>query len=220
MTILDRNLALDTSTTMLQQILDEQKQDDFPVDVVIIDPRAKAIVGSENEEVVIKAFCDNIDVILKNNPGLSIIIVTHMGKDPSKGAIGHSRYLGWLDTNIDIVKDARKTCNKELHISGRDAEKTNISLNFRYPLHEVIAVEVQERKQKVSAAANLITSLLASGEMEEQEVRRLARTAGHSDYAIWTALRELKQTHEIESIQSTGSGNRKLLRLTSKDKSP
>ena len=65
-------------------MLDECQARNFKVNVLILDPRARLVARSENEEVVIKALCDNADTLLANNPGLSVVIVTHMGKDPHK----------------------------------------------------------------------------------------------------------------------------------------
>ena len=76
-------------------------------------------------------------------------------------------------------------------------------------------IEAQVRKQKVSDARQFFLSQLATGEVEEQELRRLARAAGHSDYAIWTALKELRTAGEIEDAKAGGQGNRKILKLTS-----
>ena len=87
---------------------------------------------------------------------LSVVIVTHMGKDPTKGAIGHSRYSGWLDTEIRINKSPKLRCDKELEIIGRDIEKAIISLNFSYPRHYVMNIEEMARKTKVEAAKEFI----------------------------------------------------------------
>jgi len=138
-----------------------------------------------------------------------------MGKDPSKGAIGHSRYVGWLDTSIDIVKNKNILPNKTLEISGKDAEKMEIGLDFNYPIHKVTEIEAQVRRKKVNAAGEFFISQLAAREMQEQELRRLARAAGHSDYAIWTALKELRTAGKIEDAKAGGQGNRKILKLSS-----
>ena len=97
----------------------------------------------------------------------------------------------------------------------RYTEKTDIGLDFVYPVHRVTHIEAQVRKQKVSDARQFFLSQLATGEVEEQELRRLARAAGHSDYAIWTALKELRTAGEIEDAKAGGQGNRKILKLTS-----
>ena len=213
-TILDRNLALDLGVVSLQEILDECKATKYKVDVLFLDPRARLITGSENEEVIIKRFCDNVDTLLANTPGLSVVIVTHMGKDPTKGAIGHSRFSGWLDTEIRIVKNTGQKFNKQLEIIGRDVERAVISLNFSYPMHYVVDTEEMARKTKVDVAKEFIASELSHGEETEQQLRVEARKQGITDYAFHTAIRELKDSGEIEAIPAGGQGNRKLLKLT------
>jgi len=88
-------------------------------------------------------------------------------------------------------------------------------LDFAYPVHRVTRIEPQIRKQKVSDAKQFFLSQLATGQMEEQELRRLARAAQHSDYAIWSALKELRTAGKIEDAKAGGQGNRKILKLTS-----
>jgi len=212
MTILDRNLSIDLGTAILQEMLNVSKTKGFPVDTIILDPRARTVIKSENEEVTIKALCGNIDIILKNNPGLSIILVTHMGKDPTKGAIGHSRYSGWLDTEITIKKSPYLACNKELVIVGRDIERATLSLDFAYPLHNIVYIEEMARKTKVTSAKEYIITKLSGGEETEQQLKIEARRQSITDYAFNTAIRELKDEKQIEAIQS-GQGNRKILRL-------
>ena len=215
-TILDSNLNLDLDTALIQRILVKCIAKDFKVDMLILDPRARSISGSENEEVIIKHFCDNIDTLLTDNPGLSIVIVTHMGKDPTKGAIGHSRYSGWLDTEIRIIKNPNPNI-KELEIFGRDVEKAKITLNFSYPLHDVVIEEQHVRETKVDEAKAYILACLAEHVRAEQKLRLSAREKGHTDYAFHTAIRELKDEKRIKSVQARGRGNRKLLKLDKED---
>jgi len=210
-TIIDTNLGIDNGTGMLTELLEKARQDGFPVDVLILDPRARCVAKSENEEVVIKALCDNVDKVLKSNPGLSVIFVTHMGKDPTKGAIGHSRFVGWLDTDIKIVKDQKLLSGKKIEIKGRDTEQTEIGLKFHYPLHSVVEVEEHTRRQKVHSCSQFIQSQLAGtgGEMEAQKMRQLAFSNGHSDYAFWQARTELLEQGRIRIEKASGQGNRK-----------
>ena len=212
-TILDKNLDLDTSVKAVQSVLYSCASQGFKVDMLILDPRARLISGSENEEVIIKRFCDNIDVLISNNPGLSVVIVTHMGKDPIKGAIGHSRYSGWLDTELKITKHPKLLKIRELEITSRDAEQATIQLEFSYPLHEVVAEEQFVRKTKVGEAKAYILARLAKKVISEQKLRLSARAKGHTDYAFHSAIRELKDEKRIKLIQAKGRGNRKLLKL-------
>lgn len=216
-TTLNRNLNIDLNTNLIQRILDECMAKGFKLDILFLDPRARSISGSENEEVIIKHFCDNIDTLLTNNPGLSIVIVTHMGKDPTKGAIGHSRYSGWLDTEIKIVKSTRQDCDKLLEIVGRDTERTTIGLDFEYPMHYVVPAEQLVRKTKVDTAKEFILSHLVDSSMTEQQLRTEAMGHSITDYAFHTAIRELKDEGKIKAMKAGGQGNRKLLKLVNVD---
>jgi hypothetical protein len=211
-TLLDRNLSLDLSTDQIAGLLKHCQNNDSKIDVLIIDPRARAITASENEEVVIKRFCDNVDSLLSDNPGLSAIIITHMGKDSSKGAIGHSRFSGWLDTEIKISK-SEKVHEKILNIIGRDTEKAVIPVNFKYPIHELAPEEKTIRQSKVGEAIKFIKSSLSDGAKPEQQLRADARAKEITDYAFHTAIRELKDDRIIITVKAVGQGNRKLLKL-------
>jgi hypothetical protein len=216
-TILERNLALDIGVNEIQKVLNECKADGTRIDLLILDPRARLISGSENEGVIIKHFCDNVDTLLSQNIGLSVVIITHMGKDPTKGAIGHSRFSGWLDTEITVVKSDKMLSNKELHIVGRDVEKSVVPLEFDYPLHKVVAMVQMERESTVDVAKKFILAKLSTSEQTEQQVRTMAKGQKITDYAFHTAIRELKDMHSIEALPAGGQGNRKLLKLVDKD---
>ena len=85
---------------------------------------------------------------------------------------------------------------------------------FDSPLpHRVTAIEETIRKQKVDQAKRLMLTQLANGEMTRQELERLARTNNHTHYAYATALKELVELGQIESVQAPGAGNRKSFRV-------
>ena len=215
-TILHKNLSLDEGIKELQDVLDYCRSDGYEVNVLILDPRARLIRGSENDEQAIKSFCDNIDRLLAQNRNLSVVIVTHMGKDPSKGAIGHSRFSGWLDTELKIVKDNRH--DKILDIIGRDFEATKIALDFNYPIHVVSEDQQIERKTKVDEAREYILTRLGEHLRSEQKLRLNALKQGITDYAFHTAIRELKDEGWIKSVQAKGRGNKKILKLVDRNK--
>jgi RecA-family ATPase len=217
-TILDRNIALNDSVDCVQNILDHCKAKGCTVDTLVIDPRARAIDGSENEEIEIKRFCDSVDRLIAKNQALSVIIVTHMGKDPAKGALGHSRFTGWLDTDIKIVNNPKVKCDKQLSITGRDAESATITLDFECPLHIVNKDEEFVRKSKVEKAREFIISELQKKPKSRQKLRRKAMKAGHTDYAFNAAIRQLKDEGCLTSVQDKGPGNRKLMKLVKQEK--
>ena len=213
-TIRSRNLAIDEDIDRVQKILDKCTTKGFRIDTLFIDPRAKVIRGSENEETTIKDFCDNIDKLLAKNPGLSVVIVTHMGKDPTRGAIGHSRFSGWLDTEISIsMPKSEEKFDKRIEIIGRDAEDATMALNFKYPMHYVDVAEQFVRNEKVNAAVKFIIEQLGEKVRSQQKLRQKAMIKGISDYAFYKAIRELKDQKRVKSVQAKGVGNKKLLKL-------
>lgn len=103
--------------------------------------------------------------------------------------------------------------NKELHIVGRDVERSVIPLDFSYPLHEITGILEVARESKVDTAKKFIVTQLERSEQSEQQLRIDAKGRNISDYAFHTAIRELKDETKIEAIPASGQGNRKLLRL-------
>ncbi len=211
-TILDENLSLDDDFFRVQELLNECRNRGCRVDVLFIDPRARVIKASENDEFTIKGFCDNIDKLITENAGLSVVIVTHMGKDIAKGALGHSRFTGWLDTEVKIGK-AKSNADKRIEIIGRDAEQTSFDLEFFYPLHNMNIAEQFIRNDKVEEAKQFIVGHLGLKPKYQQRLRRLALYKEISEYAFNRAIRELKQEKRIKSIKVKGPGNKRALKL-------
>ncbi len=214
-TILERNLAMDASVLTIQSILNQCKAEDCKVDVIVLDPRARLVASSENDESNIKHFCDNVDSLLVANPGLSVIIVSHTGKDVNRGPIGHSRFSGWVDTEVRILRSPGMLSDKELEIFGRDIEREKLAVDFSYPRHYLTSIQIEEKKSKVEQAQEFIRSELAISDCLEQELKAKARHQNITDYAFNTALRMLKDKGSIESVHAGGQGNRKLLKLSS-----
>jgi hypothetical protein len=214
-TILNRNLALDECIANIQTILDQCRANGFVVDTIFLDPRARSVSGSENEELVIKRFCDNVDKLLTANQGLSTVIITHMDKDSTKGAIGHSRDIAWVDTEVKISKHLKEENHNLLEITGRDAEQVSITLNFKYPLHAVDNAQQMIRKSRVDEAKEYILKLLGSKPQPQQQLRQQAMQHNITHYAYSTAIAELKTEKRIKSVQVKGPGNKKILKLDS-----
>ena len=98
-------------------------------------------------------------------------------------------------------------------ITGRDAESITLTLDFEYPLHTVNEAEEFVRKSKVEEAKAFIVNELDEKVRSRQKLRRKAMKAGHTDYAFNAAIRQLKDEKCLKSVQSKGTGNRKLLKL-------
>jgi len=212
-TILDQNLRIDDSNEKVQALLDKCKTEGFNVDVLILDPRARLIAGNENEGTVINEFCENIDKLLRRNRRLSVIIITHMGKNWSKGAIGHSRYSAWLDSEIKLTKTGEVLGRKDVEIIARYGDGANFTIDFSYPLHRLISEDEIARKVKVNEARKFILKQIADGTIPEQDLRNDARKHNITEYAFQTAVRELKVKNRVETLPAGGKGNKRLLKL-------
>jgi len=92
------DLSLDMHTYELDEILSQSIVDGFTVEVLIIDPRWKAIRRDSNQDEVLNAFCVNMDKLIKRY-GLTVIIVHHEGAGtPSdKAGKGSTVFDAWLD---------------------------------------------------------------------------------------------------------------------------
>lgn len=212
-TILDENLRIDDSMEKVQGLLDTCKAGGFEVDVLILDPRARLIAGNENEGTIINDFCENIDKLLRKNPRLSMVIITHMGKNWSKGAIGHSRYSAWLDSEIKLTKTTGVAGRKNVEIIARYGDGASFSIDFSYPTHRLIPADEMARKVKVNEAKKFILKQLADDTVSEKELRNDARKNNITEYAFQTAIRKLKSQNKIETLPAGGKGNKRLLRL-------
>ena len=217
-TILDENLDIDLGIEKVQRILASCREQDFHVDVLILDPRARLISGNENEGTVINQFCENVDKLLKKHPRLSVVIVTHMGKNWSRGAIGHSRFSGWLDSEIMLTRTPGFEKRKSAEVNARYCEGTSFSIDFTYPIHRLSPEDEEARKVKVNTAGKYILKHLVGKSISEQDLRNNARKVNITEYAFQAAIRELKTQEKIETLPAGGKGNKKLLRLVNDKK--
>jgi len=69
--------------------------------VLILDPWYKLISGDEDEAQDTEVITDFLDEII-DAYGLSVIIMHHMGKDPTRGGRGSSVLEGWVDSYIEM----------------------------------------------------------------------------------------------------------------------
>jgi RecA-family ATPase len=210
------DLSLDVSTEQLEAILDQCLSESFPVQLLIIDPRLKAITKDSNQDEVVRAFCVNLDRIISIYK-LAVIIVHHEGvaTNSDKAGKGSTVFEAWLDGWFKI-KPLTGIADKirEIHIWSRDCEKQVISAKFEYPIHEVNQDVVNERKAKTQDAKDFIINMLGLAIMEEREVRFQVLGAGHTSYAFWRARKELVEAGRLMITQAPNQpGNRKLIQL-------
>jgi|GEM_PF-910142 len=218
--------ALDRGTTELDELLDTCRESHaFQVDVLILDPRAKLIRQDENQNAVVRAFCDNVDALMARHEGLAVFIVHHQGKNTTGSGRGSSVYDGWVDTTLKLIpvrwEDGETpSAERKLHIEGRDTEAQILGVKFEYPKYSLAPEVSRMRLSKVQTAKNFIVeSIHGSGEMLELDLRLGARAVGHSDYAFHRALNELKEAGSVVEERAPGQGHRKKLRLVERDES-
>lgn len=210
------DLSLDVSTEQLEAILDQCLSESFKVQVLIIDPRLKAITRDSNQDEVVRAFCVNIDRIISKYK-LAVIVVHHEGvaTNADKAGKGSTVFEAWLDGWFKI-KPLTGIADKirEIHIWSRDCEKQVISAKFEYPIHEVNQDVVNERKVKTQDAKDFIINMLGPAVMQEREVRFQVLGADHTPYAFWRARKELVEEGRLLISQAPNqAGNRKLMQL-------
>jgi RecA-family ATPase len=214
-------MGLDKDHSPLIKMLEVCEQGEFPVNVLILDPRIKSMERDENEGAVVNAYTKNLDEAMALFPNLSMLIVHHEGKSTTGAGRGHSSYDGWLDTMIKIKPksstfkhDGEHVPKEErtLFIEGRDMETEEIGVRFKYPIYELAPDVMKERVSKVEKAKEFILTEVNKGNTIEQKQLRLAAiTLGHTDYALNRALRELKESGKVKESKAEGQGNRKLL---------
>ncbi|MFH1381547.1 MAG: AAA family ATPase [Chloroflexota bacterium] len=207
------DLSLDLHTKELDEILTQSIAEGFPVEVLILDPRWKAIKRDSNQDEVLNAFCVNLDKLIQKYK-LTLIIVHHEGAGtPSdKAGKGSTVFDAWLDGWFKIIpKQGLKL--REIDIWSRDSERQQIVAEFDYPIHKVAPEYMAERKAKTEKAKQSIVDFIKASSKLEMEVRFHVIGNGHTDYAFWRARKELLEEGQMEAVKAPGPGNRKMLRL-------
>ncbi len=208
------DLSLDMHTQELDDILTQSIAEGFPVEVLVIDPRWKAISRDSNQDEVIRAFCVNLDKLIDKYT-LTVIIVHHegvaTGKD--KAGKGSTAFDAWLDGWFKIIPTTGLPGCKEIDIWSRDSERQTIVAQFDYPIHKVKPEIIAEKRAKTIEAKQCIIKFLEGVDKPEREVRFHILSAGHSEYAFWRARKELIEEGRITTYKAPGPGNRKMLEL-------
>jgi len=208
------DLSLDLHTKELDDILTQSITEGFPVEVLIIDPRWKAIKRDANQDEVVRAFCVNLDILIEQY-GLAVVIVHHEGVATSsdKAGKGSTTFDAWLDSwfKIKLLTGLRDI--REIDIWSRDSERQSIVVEFDYPVHKVRPELIAERKAKTLEAKQCIIKFLEGGDKPERDVRFHVLSCGHTSYAFWRARKELVEEGRITICKAPGPGNRKMLKL-------
>ena len=208
------DLSLDEHTKELDEILTQSIAEGFPVEVLVIDPRWKAVKRDSNQDEVINAFCVNLDKLIERY-GITLIIVHHEGvaTKRSKAGKGSTVFEAWLDGWLRIapMKDLPRL--REIDIWSRDSERETIMAEFAYPIHKVTSRVIEEKKAKTEKVKECILEFLQDGDKPETEVRFHVLQKGHSQYAFYRAKKELDAEGRLHVGKAAGAGNRKTLGL-------
>lgn len=209
------DLSLDEHTQELNEILPKSAADDFPVDILIIDPRWKAISRDSNQDEVVRAFCVNLDKLIETYK-LTVIIVHHEGvaTGSDKAGKGSTVFDAWLDGWFKIKPMSGLPGSRQIDIWSRDSEHEVIVAEFDYPIHKVSEQLVTDKRAKTAEAKQCIIKFLKEGgDKPESEVRFHVLNAGHTEYAFWRAKDELTKEGKIKVDKAPGQGNRKKIIL-------
>jgi len=208
------DLSLDLHTGELDEILSQSLGEGFPVEVLIIDPRWKAIRRDSNQDEVLNAFCVNLDRLISQHK-ITLIVVHHEGvaTRPDKAGKGSTVFEAWLDGWIKITPTQGLGNIREIDIWSRDSERELIAAEFDYPIHKVAPGIINERRAKTEDAKKCLLGFLQDSDRPEKEARFHVLAEGHSQYAFWRARKELLDKGQIQIEKAPGAGNRKVIRM-------
>lgn len=106
------------------------------ISLVVIDTLAKSLGGKEESNEAFSEAIDNLEANLCRPLGVTILLVHHSGKDPTKGMRGGSSIGGGVDFAFEVVA---------VKASGYDHKPSDGIVDFDYTKD---SVRLQCRKQK------------------------------------------------------------------------
>lgn len=143
-----------------RQLVDYLK--DTGARVLVVDPYARAFVGSgtdENDNMQAGAFLDTWDQIKEEAGIREMLMVTHTGRatDPSgrTRARGATRVDDWADVRWALTRDPERDTDRYLSASGRDVEWPEHLLTYDPLTRHLTATDgdrVQVRRNRVEDA--------------------------------------------------------------------
>lgn len=98
--VLNAHLIREDGRAELRKLIEACEPDD-----VAIDPWQSFIVGHEENSYKDMSEATQFCSQLIENYGVTLWIPIHLGKNPSKGARGHSTIAGWRDTKIKLTRN-------------------------------------------------------------------------------------------------------------------
>jgi len=204
---INENWCIDLTTDKIDEVLSINKPE-----VVILDPRYGFMRGREDEQSAMNLFVGNLKV-MKAKHKCSFIVISHMGKDATKGARGHSLWDDAVDTIVRLTGSERGQ-QKGLTITGRNTEAMRLELKVDFPLLSIHEVMIKDSQSKVDKAQNFILDLLKqnNGAM----LRAIIVKQGRREFSQNTIQRALDR-HKANGVISVEplavKGNHKLVKL-------
>lgn len=104
----------------------------FKPDVLVIDPWQSFIAGyDENSFKDMSQALEFLDKLIVEQEGMTLFIVEHLGKDPTKGMRGHSSMAGWRDTLVRLKRKQGADGKIEVNVRPRWAAPLTFGVKFQ-----------------------------------------------------------------------------------------
>ncbi len=130
-----------------------------PIVAILIDTLAMSFAGGDENGKDMNAVVNNLRLIC-NATGASVLLIHHLGKDPSKGARGHSSLWGAMDSELVITgQTGRRTITVK---KQRDLEHLE-TMPFEL---EVVPVGVDEDGDSITTC--IIKHIHGGGDNDRQ----------------------------------------------------
>jgi len=155
---------------------------DFRPDVIVIDPMVKFHELDENTSREMNQFLRVVRSMMEHH-NISIILVHHQGKDPTKGGRGSSVIKGEYDTNISISTNPQNKQRSTLQFDLRHDESPN-PRHLAFNSQTLWFMEFNE---------NLVVKVLreASTPLTRDELRaRLVQTGKFNDHSAYKPIQK------------------------------
>ena len=86
------------------QVVEAARQLEIEPAMIVLDTLNRTMEGEENSSTDFAAFIQSVDQIRAQFPGVTILIVHHLGKDAARGARGSSAIHGAMDQEFSLVR--------------------------------------------------------------------------------------------------------------------
>jgi len=213
LTLLGKDIPLlDTKQgyDQLKAIIEMHKSNGFPVEILVLDCRWKTFQKSDNEGDVMRTWLGNVEA-LQNEFHFIPIIIHHEGKSTTGMGAGSSNFDRWVNTAIQIQAIPGES-TRTIRVYGNYTGVLEIPARLEYPIHKIAAnLEAwHTRRSKKEEACDFILATIRQkqGQIDQQELERLAVKREITEDTLKRALNELEQTHKITKSQDPNRAGR------------